>query len=225
MFREKYLKIIFSAKKNGTMRIGQKEGLENRENFLKKMGIGKKRVIFMKSCHGKRVRWVSKKEGGNLIEKTDGLITKEKGVFLGMTFGDCLPVFLWDKKKKVICLLHCGWRGIARGILEEGIKKMESLKIKPKDISVFIGPGICQKHYEIREDVLEKFKNYNEAISFKKGKIFLDLKKILKEKAKKLGIKKVFQLKECTFCLKEKYFSLRRDKKLRVQIALFGMEN
>jgi YfiH family protein len=218
------LKILFSTKKDGSMKIGDKAGEKNREKFLKKAEIDKNNVVFMKGCHGKRVKKVSKKDKGKIVEGFDGLITKEKGVFLGMTFGDCLPVFLWDKEKKVISLLHCGWRGIAKGILEEGVKKIKSFKIKPKEIFVFIGPGVCKKHYEIKEDVFEKFKNYKNAITFKKGKIFLDLKKVVKEKLKGLGIKRIFQSKECTFCQKQKYFSLRRDKKLRVQIALFGLK-
>jgi YfiH family protein len=224
MVKNKNLKIIFSTRKDRTMRIKDKEGQRNRKRFLRKMEIVENKVVFMKGCHGKKIKEVSGKDGGKIIEGVDGLTTKEKGIFLGMTFGDCLPVFLWDKEKRVISLLHCGWRGIAKGILEEGIKKMESFGIKSKDIFVFIGPGICKKHYEIKEDVLKRFKNQKNAISFKKGKIFLDLKKAAKERLKKLGIKHIFQSKECTFCQKEKYFSLRRDKKLKVQVALFGIE-
>jgi YfiH family protein len=224
VLKEKGLKIIFSTKKEGSMKIGDKEGERNREKFLKKVGIDKDIVVFIKGCHGKRIKKVSKKDKGKIVEGFDGLITKEKGIFLGITFGDCLPVFLWDKEKRVISLLHCGWRGIAKGIVEEGVKKMKEFGIKPRDVFAFLGPGICKKHYEIKEDVLEKFKNYKSAITFKQGKIFLDLKKVVKEKLKNLGVKYIFQSKECTFCQKQKYFSLRRDKKLRVQVALFGME-
>jgi len=224
VFKRK-IKIIFSTKKDGTMRIGDKKGQKNIEKFLKKVGINKNNVVLIKGSHGQRIKKASKKDGGKIIRGFDGLITKEKEIFLGITFGDCLPVFLWDKEKRVISLLHCGWRGISKGIVEKGIKKMKSFGIKPKDIFVFIGPGICKKHFEIKEDLLVKFKNYPNAISFKKGKIFLDLKKVVKEKLKKLKIKHIFQSKECTFCQKEKYFSLRRDKKLRVNLALFGIKD
>jgi YfiH family protein len=224
MRKIKKLKIIFSTKKDGSMKIKDKEEERNREKFLKKVGVDKNNVVFIKGCHGKRIKKVSKKDKGKIVEGFDGLITKEKGIFLGMTFGDCLPVFLWDKEKRVISLLHCGWRGIAKGIVEEGVKKIKEFGIKPKEIFAFLGPGICKKHYEIKEDVLKKFKNYKRAIIFKKGKIFLDLKKVVKEKLENLGVKHIFQSKECTFCQKQKYFSLRRDKKLRVQVALFGIE-
>jgi len=147
MIKEKKLKIIFSTKKDGTMKVGDKEGEKHREKFLRKMGIQKESTIFMKCSHEKKIKEVSKKEGGKIVEGADGLLTKEKGIFLGMTFGDCLPVFLWDKEKRVISLLHCGWRGIAKGIVEEGVKKMKRFKIKPKDIFAFVGPGICKKHY------------------------------------------------------------------------------
>ena len=103
VFKRK-IKIIFSTKKDGTMRIGDKKGQKNIEKFLKKVGINKNNVVLIKGSHGQRIKKASKKDGGKIIRGFDGLITKEKEIFLGITFGDCLPVFLWNKEKRVISL-------------------------------------------------------------------------------------------------------------------------
>ena len=55
--------------------------------------------------------------------KSDGITSDLKGVALGVLTADCVPILMYDKINKKICVLHAGWKGIFKGIVEKGIKK------------------------------------------------------------------------------------------------------
>ena len=64
-----------------------------------------------------------------------------------------------DTKNKAIGLSHSGWRGTVGKIGKVTIEKMGELYgTKPEDIVACIGPSICQKCYEISEEVVVQFK-------------------------------------------------------------------
>ncbi|KPJ54567.1 hypothetical protein AMJ47_04120 [Parcubacteria bacterium DG_72] len=212
---EKYPNLVigFSEKKNGPMKFS----LKNRERFFNKLGIDKSLVVRADLVHKNKVALVSKKEAGCLIKKTDALITKQKNVFLTITTADCLPIFIYNPKKEIIALVHAGWKNLASGILKNTIKKTG------KNVVVGIGPGISQCHFKVGQDVLNYFKPY---LEYSLKGCFLDLKKIAKLQLIDLGVKKenIETNPECTFCLKDKYFSHRRQglKNLKTMIAVVG---
>jgi len=76
-----------------------------------------------------------------------------------------------------------------------------------------IGPGICDKHFEIKDDVVSSFSAYPDFISHDSG-IRVNLKGIMKKQITEAGVpsENITDSDECTYCLPEKYFSYRRDK-------------
>lgn len=222
-----------STKRDGSMKLfnnALKDVLieKNRTKFFKKIKIDKNLIVSAKLVHGNNVQIVTQKQAGKFIAKTDGLITNEKNLFLVITVADCLPIFFYDSKKEIIALVHTGWRSLVKNILTNIIQKFkEDFKSNPKDIAVKIGPGISKCHFEVKNDVLNKFKDFAGAISKRGGKNYLDLKMIAKEQLLDLGIKEnaIEMTPECTYCLKNKYFSYRRDKpeNLETMIVIFGM--
>jgi len=225
--------VALSEKKDGTMKIigdlgKDKEVIENRKKFLKKLGIKEKTTIIadlvhpVKSLQSKfnRVKIVSSQDMGKTIEKTDGLITMDKSLFLTITVADCLPIFIYEPEKEIIGLVHAGWRNLAKNILREAIEK-----IKTNNLLVGIGPGIGQCHFEVKQDVIAKFKPYlKNTLLERNGKSFLDLKKIAKIQLMDLGIREqnIEISPECTFCLKDKYFSFRKNRVLQTTMAVIG---
>jgi len=168
----------------------------------------------MEQVHGSQVVRVSKKDDGKIIPNCDALITNDPAVKLCVRVADCLPIFVSDPTSNVKAVIHTGWRGLSKGIIKSAIKKMENQwKVENDKLRIFIGPHICQKHYEIKSDVVEKFKKYPKAIIQKDGKIFLDLAKVAKLQLLLLGIKKenIKIDKRCTF-EDPKLFSYRRNK-------------
>jgi YfiH family protein len=90
----------------------------------------------------------------------DGLITNTPGVLLAMLTADCLPVILVDPKRRAVGVLHAGWRGTAKRIVEKGIGEMRrQFGTLPADIRAAIGPGIRGCCYEVGPKVRSAFES------------------------------------------------------------------
>ena len=77
---------------------------------------------------------------------------------LGVITADCLPVMIAGEK--CISSLHCGWRSLNGGIIDNAFKLFQ--KHNDKVIYAYIGAGICNKCYEVKDDLInqlvEKYK-------------------------------------------------------------------
>jgi copper oxidase (laccase) domain-containing protein len=86
----------------------------------------------------------------------DGHVTDARGVLLGITAADCIPVYLAHPPSGTIGLLHAGWRGIAHGILQVGVNTLCTVgEGVPADIVMHCGVGICGSCYEVGREVVE----------------------------------------------------------------------
>lgn len=230
---EKDLITAISQKVDGSMRFSQNRAknktiLKNRERFLKKLNIHPSMIVSGGLSQDNRIKVVEKGDRGKIIKNTDGLLTKEKVLFLAITVADCLPIFIYDKREELVGILHAGWRGLSKNIASLAIKKMrKAFGSKPENILAGIGPGICLKHYSIGGKVIQHFQSFLEGLIFEKGKCFLDLKKIAKLQLLKEGLrfKNIEITPGCTFCQKDKYFSFRRDKpkEIEAMMAVIGI--
>lgn len=219
---DKYQEVLvaFSTKQDGSMRLTSmgdesidKENSENRKNFLSHLNILATASPVLE--HGANIAKVQSLDPDKPVLYVDGLITNQPNVFLGLTTADCLPIFYYDPDKKVIALVHAGWRGLLKGIIENTVSKFkEEYNSNVANIIVGIGPCICYKHYEVQKDLIQKFVQYPESIIRKGEKNYLDLRSIALTKLLQLGLQaqNIEISNECTFELQDKYFSYRRDK-------------
>ncbi len=171
-------------------------------------------LVLMQQVHGDRVVIVDKKDIGTTIPNCDGLITQDPNITLCVRVADCLPITLVDKKSRAIGIIHAGWRGLDNGLIGKTIKKIvKEFSSDLVDLKVSIGPHICKKHYEVKNDVSSKFSKYPEAILIKDGREFLNLGKIAQMQLVRAGVKKenIKIDKRCTFEDKTLY-SYRRNK-------------
>jgi len=228
-FFENYLEIlaVVSERGDGSMKILEsRENENNRREFFLKNKIDSKKVFAAEIVHSDCVEVVDK-NSENFVKGVDALVTKEK-IFLSVTVADCLPIYFYDSKNKIIGIAHAGWRGILKRIVENTLDKIIKLGGEAQNIKIILGPGLRSCHFEIGEDIIDEFKNYPQCIIEKDGKIFVDLFGIVKEKLLDKGVlnKNIFDCGECTFCEKEKYFSFRRDKpeKIEAMIAVIGIK-
>ena len=205
------------------------EALINRERFLEKLNLSGKNLVSVKSISAGNIEIVTEKHLGNFIENTDGLITARKNVYLAITVADCLPVIIFDTQKEVIGLLHCGWKGIEKNIIEKAVNKMkDTFDSAPQDIVAGMGPGIGACHFEVKEDLMEKFTSYPEAFKKEGGKNFMDLKLIAQKKLEKCGVRpeNIAVNPDCTCCRPVKYYTFRRDRTepLQAMIVVAGIK-
>ena len=146
------------------------------------------------------------------------MITTLKGIGIGVLTADCVPILLYENKKRIVGCIHAGWRGAFLGIIENTIKKIS--KINPNsNIIACVGPCIGKKNYEIDNKFYKKFitQSKKNRIYFSPGrtnKKLFDLRKFVYEKLKRLNVK-IDNLKYDTFQDKNNFFSYRRSKKLK----------
>ncbi|MFZ5437707.1 MAG: peptidoglycan editing factor PgeF [Patescibacteria group bacterium] len=213
----------FSTRSDGNMRLGDGfDPSQNRQSFLARIGLKPTNIISAKLDHGNRVTVVNQNDLGQVIDKTDGLIVAQTGVFLAVTVADCLPVVLYQPDKQIIALLHVGWQGLAKGIIKQAVSQLEQkFGLAAADLSVSIGPGIGVCHYEVQPDFLANF--IEAGVSKKQGdKVFFDLKITVQNQLLALGVaeEKITVSSVCTYCQADKYFSFRKDKTKPVEAML-----
>ena len=89
----------------------------------------------------------------------DGMVTNEPGLVLGTFYADCVPLLFVDPVRRAVGVSHSGWRGTVGRIGAETLEVMHrEFGTDPADVLVGIGPSICQDHYEVSEDVAERFR-------------------------------------------------------------------
>lgn len=138
-----------------------------RENFhriAQAIGFDEKRLVFSDQIHETKIRKVTRENcGEGILRKTvpgiDGLATKEENVPLYTAYADCVPLLFYDPVEKVAATAHSGWRGTVGRIGRKMIQFLEEeYQCRPENLIAAIGPSICQKCYEVGEDVAGKFR-------------------------------------------------------------------
>jgi len=178
----------------------------NRHRLARSCGLEPTRVTMGRQVHGTRVReWteppadpVYAQPGGEL-EEVDGHATERHRLGLLVLTADCYPVALSDGRRAAI--LHCGWRGLAGGILESALDGFGEVP------QAAVGPGIGGCCYEVGEDVLAAFPDLDGVAD---GRM-LDLRAVISRKLGAAGVNVVQHVEHCTACRDDLYFSHRRD--------------
>jgi len=142
----------------------------------------------------------------------DAIYSNRKNEVCAILTADCLPIFITDTLGQEIAVIHAGWKGLLKGVIEETIKSFDS-----KNLVVHFGPAISQDSFEVGEEVRDQYvsKDISLKSSFKvnTGKQYLDLYSAAKLILNSFDIYKISGGNECTFKQKDKYFSYRRDGK------------
>lgn len=137
---------------------------------------------------------------GAMVE-ADGYATAAPGVGAMVLVADCLPVAL--ATPGAAAMLHAGWRGLAGGVLEEGVRALRELG-GGGGLAAAIGPGAGVCCYEVGEEVHSAF-----GAAYRSGR-HLDLRAIARERLQNAGVSKFGEVERCTIC-DEGLFSHRRE--------------
>lgn len=84
------------------------------------------------------------REPSSRVLEADALLTDAPGLALTIRFADCQNFVLYAPEKRVIGLVHAGWRGMCKRILTSTFDLLkEEWNIDPKDVWVGSGPSLC----------------------------------------------------------------------------------
>ncbi|MBF0328984.1 MAG: peptidoglycan editing factor PgeF [Nitrospirae bacterium] len=148
----------------------------------------------------------------------DAVITNRQKLLIGIQVADCVPILLYDNKKKVAAAVHAGWRGTVAAILKNTVTAMTGrFYSSPENIFIAIGPSIKGCCYQVGPEVVEGVKRASGDGSYiieKSSKHCVDLPAANKQQALSLNIpeQNIWISSECTFCMPEKYYSYRFAK-------------
>ncbi|MCX6174178.1 MAG: peptidoglycan editing factor PgeF [Ignavibacteriales bacterium] len=157
----------------------------NREAFYNELGLTTEQIAIQKQIHSDIITIVS--EPG-LVGESDAMITTQKGIGLAISTADCTPIFIYDRNNQIIATVHSGWRGTEKQILRKTILiLLEQFNCSSNDLLVYLGPSICQKNYEVGDEVAKHFhRTYLKSIDHKH---YLDIVGMNKDVLLDLGIR------------------------------------
>ena len=117
------------------------------------LGLRLEDLALPRQVHSDNVCWM--REAGR-PEATDAVITDKPWLCVCVKTADCIPVLLYDTRKRIVAAVHAGWRGTVARIVQKTVRQMQPLN--PEDIHAIIGPGISLEWFEVGEEVYEAFK-------------------------------------------------------------------
>jgi len=170
------------------------------------------RALWLKSLPHAPSSWVMPKQQHGPLVLTDliiserlenfcdGLATKNMNIGLGVFGSDCPGVAVMAPD--AFGLAHCGWRGISMGIIENLVSSLLNVsKFSASEMCAFIGPGICQSCYEVKDDLLATY-NWPESSlqRHSDGTVYLSLSDAITSVLITCSVSHVLYSKVCTSC-------------------------
>lgn len=171
--------------------------------------LGCEVLVSARQVHGKEAYLVRKVKEDLEVAGYDILITSQPGVGLLIKQADCQAVILYEPEKKVLALLHAGWRGLVAGVIERAIRILKELYgVHPEGLWAGISPSLqpcCAEFRTWSEIFPESFS------SFRQGNYF-DLPALSFSLLRQEGLRaeRILVSRLCTKCRTE-FFSYRRE--------------
>jgi polyphenol oxidase len=172
----------------------------------------------------KPVTWLSQVHGIDVIDLdqtpvaaapvADAVFSRKADHVCAVLTADCLPVLFCDFAGTAVAAAHAGWRGLADGVLEATVQKMQ---IDASSILAYIGPGIGPDHFEVNDDVRDVFVT----LDAKADKHFVrnphqrwlgNLAAIAEDRLRAVGLSQITQSRLCTASDLARFYSHRAEK-------------
>jgi hypothetical protein len=191
--------------------------LANRRLLAEQIGLPAERFAHARQVHGREVvrvtepplgAWAAPRgtRGLDGLPDADGQASALAGVAMVVLVADCLPVALAGKGG--VAMLHAGWRGLAAGVLEEGVSALGQLGVCGP-LAAAIGPGARGCCYQVSDDLRETFAPYGPGVLSGDR---LDLAAVARLALGELGVSEVHDSGLCTICCDPSlFYSYRRD--------------
>jgi YfiH family protein len=183
-------------------------GREARDRLCGALGLDW--LCASRQVHGtsvQRVRGAGGSGGEAVAIDADGHATALRGIGVMVLTADCLPVALGTEG--AVAMVHAGWRGLADGVLEEGVRALRELAPDGR-IEAVVGPGAGVCCYEVGLEVHAALGQASADAEHRQSRN-IDLRAIARERLLAAGVAEVGDAKACTIC-DERFFSHRRRR-------------
>jgi purine-nucleoside/S-methyl-5'-thioadenosine phosphorylase / adenosine deaminase len=179
---------------------------ENRARLAAAVGAPRERFLHGRQVHEATVRRATEPPGPQRPHaEEDGQATALADAPALVFVADCLPVML--VADGAVAALHGGWRGLAAGIVAEGVAALRELGADGP-VQAALGPSARGCCYEVGEEVHAAFDGHDARVAARN----LDLAKVARQQLEAAGVEAVHDVGLCTMCADgELFFSHRRD--------------
>jgi polyphenol oxidase len=190
---------------------------ENRARMAAALGVVPERFVTAYQVHSPDVVVATQPWTREQAPRADAVVTRVRGLAVGVTTADCGPLLLADPHAGVVGAAHAGWKGALTGVIEAAVAAMEQLGAVRPRIVVALGPMIRQPNYEVGPDFVARFAAADPANArffapaTRAGHAMFDLAGYITARLRDAGVGRIEDLAHCTYADPARFFSYRRS--------------
>lgn len=109
------------------------------------------------SCNVKEVGPTGESLDGEGLEETDALITRQRGLTIGVRTADCVPILLYAPDIMAVASIHAGWKGTIGRIAAKTVERLVIMGADPARLQALLANCICLACYEVGEELAAEF--------------------------------------------------------------------
>jgi len=195
--------------------------VENRRRVAAHLGAAHAGVVTLFQIHGATALTVETPIDRAALPKADAVVSRTRGLAVGVLTADCTPVLFADPAAAVVGAAHAGWRGAVGGILESTIAEMVRQGAHRDSIHCAIGPTISPDVYEVGPDFeaevlkLDPLATPYFSTPENRTRAHFDLPGYVEARLGRCGLASVARAHPCTFENESLFFSYRRSQALK----------
>jgi YfiH family protein len=188
---------------------------ENRARMAAALAVKPERLLTVYQTHSADVITAEAPWSPDTRPRADAIVTRTRGLAIGVTTADCGPVLFADARAGVIGAAHAGWRGAFHGVLEAAIEALERCGAERSRLVVALGPMIRQPNYEVGPEFVARFKAADAANdrffepSARADHALFDLAGYIAARLRRGGIEHIEDIGRCTYGEPREFFSYR----------------
>jgi len=179
--------------------------------------------------------WLHQVHGARVVDaallrgtcKADGAFSRQAGVVCAVLTADCLPLLLCDRAGQRVAAVHCGWRGLAAGIVEAAVA---ALSCDAGQLMAWLGPAIGPAYFEVGAELRKVFVDADVAavtafFPVRAGHWLADIYKLARQRLQNVGVREISGGHWCTVSEAEQFFSYRREGCTGRMVTLIWLRN
>ena len=173
-----------------------------------------KNIVWLDQTHSTTCTQLSfSQQGERNVLNADGSFSLHANLVCAVMTADCLPILLCNRQGTCVVALHGGWRGLAKGIIENALKQLPGDR---DQLMAWLGPAISQEYFEVGAEVKRAFPGHDAAFARVKagsepeGKFMADIYQIARKILADNGVSAVYGGEHCSYAEAELFFSHRR---------------